>query len=247
MTERDTPARPTNRFLFLIAARAPTPGATKTRLGASIGMERAAGLYRAFLIDLARRFTPEMAAAAGHDLGWAYTPPETDFAALIERLGGLPTDGAHVVPQFGDGWGERQANLLRWGAERGYERTVLVASDSPHLRPEIAGEAFHNLEHADVVIGRVVDGGYYLIGLRGFHDVFSGVPMGTGGAADTLIARARSLGLRVAELSATFDIDEIGDIDRLVAELRPDGGIAPATWAALADLGLRSAEEERGA
>ena len=42
----------------MIAARDPVPGATKTRLGAAIGMERAATLYRAFLQDLAARLTP---------------------------------------------------------------------------------------------------------------------------------------------------------------------------------------------
>ena len=41
------------RGLLLIAAREPVPGLTKTRLGATIGMARAAELYAAFLVDLA--------------------------------------------------------------------------------------------------------------------------------------------------------------------------------------------------
>ena len=57
-------------------------------------------------------------------------------------------------------------------------------------------------------MGRTLDGGYYLIGMRGFHDVLPGVPMSTVTAAEALAARAEGLGLRLAELPVTFDIDE---------------------------------------
>lgn len=224
--------------LFLIAARAPVAGTTKTRLGAGIGMERAARLYRAFLVDLSHRFTVARAAEEGYDLGWAFTPDDADFAQLVADLGPGDVEGAHFVPQVGDGWAERQANLLRWGHDHGYDRTILIASDSPHLGAEIAVQTFTALRRSDVAIGRVGDGGYYLIGLSGFHDVFSGVPMGTGTAADDLLGRAAAMGLRIAEMPPTFDVDEIGDLARLAVELSPDGGNAPATWAALRELGL---------
>jgi glycosyltransferase A (GT-A) superfamily protein (DUF2064 family) len=120
----------------------------------------------------------------------------------------------------------------------GYERTVLIASDSPHLSVAVVRRAFSTLHDHDLAIGRVHDGGYYLIGLSGFHDVLTGVPMSTAGAADALLDRARSLGLRVAELPSTFDVDEEPDLDILHAHLDPDGAPAPATWAALRALGL---------
>jgi glycosyltransferase A (GT-A) superfamily protein (DUF2064 family) len=115
---------------------------------------------------------------------------------------------------------------------------VLVGSDSPHLTLHVAQEAFGKLLDADIVLGRTLDGGYYLIGMRGFHDVLSGVPMSTACAADALVARAAALGLALAELPPTFDIDEEGDLVHLRAELGPDGTCAPATWAALRRLGL---------
>jgi len=225
--------------LFLIAARNPVPGETKTRLGVSIGIARAATLYRAFLVDLAMRFAP----TEGYDLGWAYTPPEVDFAAVLSSLGATPAPGVHLVPQEGAGWGARQANLLRWGSEHRYQRTVLIASDSPHISSSIAHDAFAVLEDHDVVIGRVHDGGYYLIGARGRCDgLLEAVPMSTASAADALVARAATLGYRVAELPPTFDIDEEADLDRLEAALSPDGAPAPATWAALHDLSLTGAD-----
>jgi uncharacterized protein len=90
----------------------------------------------------------------------------------------------------------------------------------------------------DIAMGRTLDGGYYLIGMRGFHDVLSGVPMSTVTAAAALAARTDDLGLRLAELPLTFDIDEERDLEHLQRELAPDGAIAPATWAALRRLGL---------
>jgi uncharacterized protein len=240
MSDRqDEGANAAARGLFLIAARAPVAGMTKTRLGATIGMERAAVLYAAFLVDLAARFTPCADGDWGFDIGWAYTPADVDFARVLESIGcPCPPSAVRFVPQHGDGWDVRQAHLLRWGHDRGYARTVLVGSDSPHLTLHVAQEAFGKLLDADIVLGRTLDGGYYLIGMRGFHDVFSGVPMSTASAADALVARVTALGLGLAELPATFDIDEEGDLVHLRAELGPDGASAPATWAALRRLGL---------
>jgi rSAM/selenodomain-associated transferase 1 len=227
------------RGLLLIAAREPTPGQTKTRLGATIGMERAAALHAAFLVDLAARFTPVAEEGWGFDVAWAYTPAEADFGAVLRRIGCVcPAERVGFVPQAGDGWDVRQAHLLRWGWEHGYARTVLIASDSPQLPASVVRLAITVLEGGDVAIGRTLDGGYYLIGMRGFHDVLSGVPMSTASVADAVVARAIQRGLRLAELPATFDIDTEDDLDHLRAVLAPDGAAAPATWATLQRLGL---------
>lgn len=224
--------------LLLIAARAPVPGETKTRLGAAIGMAPAAALYRAFLVDLAVRFTPP-AGGAPYRLGWAFSPPDADFAAILAGLAaGIDLAGSLFVPQAGADWGERQTNLLRWGSGRGFRRTVLVASDSPHLCSATIAAAFAALHAHDVVFGRVHDGGYYLIGVAGFHDVLSGVPMSTSSAADALAARADALGLQCAELAPTFDVDVVADLALLRDALAADAAAAPATTAALRALGL---------
>ena len=235
--EREVNAR-TSENLLLIVARAPVAGATKTRLGATIGMERAAEIYRAFLADIAVRFTPAAGERLAHDFGWAVTPWEYDFNPVLIPAEIADRPAAMRVAQEGGDLGARLTNLFRWATERGWLRTVIMASDSPHLGREAAEAAFAALERHDVAIARVFDGGYYLIGLRGFHDVLSGTPIGTMDAADGVIARAAELGLSVGELAATFDVDIECDIAMLRAELAPDGVAAPATWAALARLGL---------
>ncbi|MDQ3043528.1 MAG: glycosyltransferase [Chloroflexota bacterium] len=230
--------------LLMIAARQPIPGQVKTRLGAAIGMEAASTLYEAFLYDLAVRFTPsEILSPRTYDLAWAYTPAECDFPRLLAKILGAPSpDHVRYVAQKGEGWGERQSNLMRWGSASGYTRTVLIASDSPQLPDTMPADAFAVLDDHDVAIGRVDDGGYYLIGLRAFHDVFSGVPMSTVSAAGALVQRAKTLNLSVAELSTTFDIDEGSDLTLLTAALAPSGAICPATWSVLRQLGLLDAQ-----
>lgn len=235
---RGTMQRP-DRGLFLIAAREPAPGKTKTRLGAAIGMERAAALYAAFLADLATRFTPRDGEDWGFDVGWAYTPAEVDFAGILRGIGCAPPSSSVLfVPQHGDGWDVRQANLLRWGHEHGYACTVLVGSDSPQLPLATIRDAFAFLAVCDVAMGHTLDGGYYLIGMRGYHDVLTGVPMSTASAAEALMARIADQGLRLALLPRTFDVDMAEDLEHLRAALAPDGETAPATWAALRRLGL---------
>lgn len=227
--------------LLMIAARAPHPGATKTRLGRTIGMDRAARLYAAFLADIAVRISPPASGGRPYDLAWTHSPPDIDFRSELRDAVGRVPDGVRFVPQIADeDWGRRQSALLAWGEAEGYERSVLIASDSPQVDPAAIMDAFTALERNDVVVGRVHDGGYYLIGQRGFREILDGVPMSTPSAAEGVIGHALRLGLAVAEVTPTFDVDIEADLDLLREHLaRCEGRDAPATWQAMHDLGLR--------
>jgi glycosyltransferase A (GT-A) superfamily protein (DUF2064 family) len=236
---------PPRRNLLIFVARAPTAGVAKTRLGRTIGMAPAARLYRAFLVDLDTRFRAaahDVLASEPFDLCWAFTPESADLSDLLAEFGEAPAASSNgfvrVQVQRGDDLGARQTNLLRWAHELGYERALVTASDSPHLPVAVIRQAFALLAEHEVTIGRVHDGGYYLLGLRGFRDVLAGVLMSVGRVADGVVARCRALGLRVAELPCTFDVDEAADLALLIEHLAPEGEAAPATWAALCELGL---------
>ncbi|HEY7029978.1 MAG TPA: TIGR04282 family arsenosugar biosynthesis glycosyltransferase [Thermomicrobiales bacterium] len=225
--------------LLIIVARAPVPGTTKTRLAATIGHDRACALYRAFLADLANRFRPSPGARVPYDLAWAFTPADADFRAILARLATGPIDAAtRFVPQGGATFNDRLTSLFRWGFLTGYQRVAIMASDSPHLPAGVAVEAFTSLATRDVTLGRVADGGYYLIGLSRFVDLFRNLPMSTGDAADAVVARAGVLGLRLGEITPSFDVDEERDLGTLRLALVPDGAAAPVTWSALRRLGL---------
>lgn len=212
-------------------AKAPRPGLAKTRLGSTIGHERAAALYRAFLQDLSARFS-----GSAYEPGWYVTPPDA-----APEMSGLIGKNTRMLFQGEGDLTERQRELFRVAAGRGEDRVVLVASDSPQLTVETVAGAFLSLQDNDLVVGPTYDGGYYLIGMRNpsktlDHGVLGGVPMSTGTELEDLISGARSRGLSVGRLAPIFDVDVEEDLRHLrtVVE-RPD---LSATRAALESLGL---------
>ena len=210
-----------------IIARSPRVGFAKTRLGRTIGHEHAIVLYRAFLRDLAARF-----ASSPFVLGWYVTPPDA-----WPEISDLTGETERVIFQRDGDLTERQRDLFAGSSGRGEKKTVLIASDSPHLSVGVVEEAFRLLDRQDLVFGPTYDGGYYLIGMRGYHDVLRDTPMSVGTELDGLVSRARLLGLSVGLLEPTFDVDVVEDLQHLrplVLE-RPD---LVATRDALASVGL---------
>ena len=217
------------RAALYIIARAPRVGFAKTRLGRTIGHERAIALYRAFLRDLAARFS-----GSPFPPGWYVTPPDAwpEISAVVGESG-------RVLFQGDGDLTERQGELFRGAKDRGEERTVLIASDSPHLAVGVVEEAFRRLDTDDLVFGPTFDGGYYLIGMRGQgpSEVLEGVPMSVGTELGGITARARLSGLSVGLLETTFDVDVVEDLEHLrpLALERTD---LQATREALESLGL---------
>ena len=151
----------------------------------------AAALYAAFLVDLAARFTPGQDEDWGFDLGWAFTPAEVDFAGVLQRIGcDPPPPAVRFVAQHGDGWDVRQTNILAWGHDQGYERTVLIASDSPQLPFAIVRDAADFLAHAEGYDGVHLDTS------MAFTDFFAEGAHG-GGFPQALVPRLRDLRERV--------------------------------------------------
>ena len=215
--------------ILYIAAKAPRAGLAKTRLGRAVGHERAVALYASFLRDLAARF-----ARAPFALGWYITPPDAwpELAPLVGAAEQESTRAARVLAQREGDWTARQQALFAGAAGRGEGPVILAASDSPHLSVETVSAAFDELDRHDLVIGPTYDGGYYLIGMRGWHDVFQGIPMGTRTVLNGISARAGRMGLSVGQVDATFDIDEEEDLEHL--RRLAAGADLPATRAALA-------------
>src|SRR5258707_15096458 len=113
-------------------------------------------------------------------------------------------------------------------------KTIVIASDAPHISHALISQAQEALDGADVVLGPAEDGGYYLIAMRKPHDVFSGIPMSTQHVLHMTVDKAHHLGLSVHLLEPLFDIDEFPDLFRLAHILQKEQPLAPATPACLA-------------
>ncbi len=217
------------RRALVIGAKEPVPGTVKTRLGRGIGDARAATLYRAFLTDLAARFR-RATAARGYDLLWAFAPALADFPALVGAADGY-------FAQEGADWTERQQHIFRWTAAHGYDQTILIASDSPHLPASAISAAFVALNTAMATLVPTYDGGYSLIGQRSGVDILGTVPMSTATVSDDLRANARERGITLHSFAATWDVDEVSDLQYLSAYLAGPHD-APATAATFHALRL---------
>lgn len=195
-----------NRLYF--AAKAPIADQVKTRLGAAIGMQEAATLYEGFVRDLAARFT-----SVPHEIAWYVTPHSWP------RLRPLVARADVVRVQRGRGWAARQANLFRDCDAADEGRVILAATDSPQLQPARVDEAFAALDSNDVVLGPTLDGGYYLVGMRRFHDIFTGAPMSKASTLVEMLKQAATQRLSVHVLEPELDVDTEQDLDLLAREI----------------------------
>ncbi|MGH9745784.1 MAG: TIGR04282 family arsenosugar biosynthesis glycosyltransferase [Candidatus Acidiferrales bacterium] len=203
-------------------AKAPRPGMVKTRLARSLPVSAVTELYRCLLDDT-------IALARALDgIEVAIMCPEADVEELVRVTGGA----VPIVPQTGSGLEAGLNSVFARFAGDASRPVIAFNSDSPHLPASILAIAFRALGECDLVVGPTHDGGYYLVGATTSHPgLFTEDVMGTTNAFESLLARARALGLTVQLTDPCYDIDELPDLKRLATELRRAPGIAPRTSA----------------
>jgi uncharacterized protein len=199
-----------------VMAKAPRPGRVKTRLAPPLTLEQSAAINVCFLRDT----TKNLAAVAGSGRAAgviSYTPVGDE--ALFDNL--LPVDFA-LIPQRGDGFGERLSGTAEDLLACGYGSVCLVDSDSPTVPAAAFEQAVDELGRAGdrIVIGPSHDGGYYLIGLKRAHrELFSGITWSTSSVFAETMAAAEAAGLEVVVLPLWYDVDDAVTLDVLTSEL----------------------------
>jgi rSAM/selenodomain-associated transferase 1 len=218
-------------------AKAPRPGAVKTRLTPSLPLQAVAAFYRCLLED-----TLALARSLGR-VEVAIMCPDSD----VNELASLAGQGARVVAQKGEGLAAGLTSVFAHFAEGHQRRTIAFNSDSPHLPRSVLEDAFETLTVRDVVVGPTHDGGYYLVGAKAFHPtLFARDGMGTSSALERLLSRARALELSVGFADPFYDIDVVDDLTRLAEELRLAPAKAPRTAVWLKEWGHAVAQLRTG-
>ena len=227
----------TDRVL-VIMAKAPRPGAVKTRLAPSLSPAAVTAFYCCLLEDtlaLVRSLC---------DVEVAIMCPDSDVNELAQLAG----DGASIVAQKGEGLAAGLTSVFAHFAEGHQRRIIAFNSDSPHLPRSVLEGAFETLAAHDVVVGPTQDGGYYLVGATASHlTLFAGDGMGTRTALERLLSRARALELSVGFADPFYDIDVADDLTRLAEELRLAPARAPRTARWLKEWGHAVAQLRTGA
>jgi hypothetical protein len=224
-----------------IMTKAPRAGTVKTRLQPPLTPAEAAELNICFLHDIADAILEVGEHAKGVGV---FTPPGSEK----EYEGVLPSH-FDLIPQRGDGFGERLTNAADDLLHLGFESCCLINSDSPTATVEAFREAEAQLQDADdrIVLGPSDDGGYYLIGMRKLNrHLFEEIDWSTERVFAQTDERAREVGLNVHVLPKFYDVDDGATLRRLCEELlrgNSRGDIAPVTTKFLAELIAREGWE----
>ena len=97
--------------------------------------------------------------------------------------------------------------------DRKYKKVIVTCSDSPFITPELIANANNALEQFETLfISPSSDGGYSLIGLNKFVDVFSAVIMSTNNVLEHTLTLAISAHLNIHKSQVVDDIDTEEDI-----------------------------------
>ncbi len=192
--------------------RHPRPGLVKVRLAKTLGKERAAEIYEAFVFDLVERFRTT---ADRRVLGFA--PNEV----LVERyFEVLCLDDYVLWAQPPATLGLRMQMFFNEFIHGPHDLVVLVSSDCPTLPEERVWQAFELLKEHDCVVGPAVSGGWYLVGMRGrCWPIFEGVAWGGPTALRQSAEKLDHLRARLALLEPWYTVDTEEELEFLRGHL----------------------------
>jgi glycosyltransferase A (GT-A) superfamily protein (DUF2064 family) len=214
------------RTRLLVVAKAPVAGLAKTRLGAEVGMQRAAELAAAALLDTIRTCTT----AVGADRCRLALEGDLAAATDADRLAAA-LDGWVVFPQRGDGLAERLAASHADLADEAPGAVVQIGMDTPQVTSAHLCEVIDGLSTDDAVLGEAEDGGWWVLGLDEprHAELLRGVPMSmpaTGTATRRTLERA---GLVVGRAAVLRDVDRAADAEA-VAAICPESSEFARSW-----------------
>ena len=217
------PAKPlatrASQCALAVMAKAPRSGKVKTRLASPLTLDQAAAINICFLRDTTENIAA--VAATGDAAGIvSYTPIGDE--ALFDNL--LPVDFT-LIPQRGDGFGERLLATAEDLLACGYGSVCLIDSDSPTVPAVAFEQAVAELARPGdrIVLGPSNDGGYYLIGLKRAHaEPFANITWSTAAVYTETIAAAKAASIETIVLPLWYDVDDAATLDVLTAELLYD-------------------------
>ena len=205
-----TSSAPPPDAAIAVFAKAPVPGAVKTRLAEVLGADAAASLHAGLV---RHALSTAVRARVGPLSLWC--APDTAhpfFARCADEF------GARLEPQLGDDLGERMRRAFE-PAWRSAVRLLLIGADCPALTAERLEAAAQALRGKDAVFVPAEDGGYVLVGLaRPLAGVFEDIPWGTAAVMTRTRERLRAAGASWTELPPLWDVDRPDDYARLQRE-----------------------------
>jgi len=207
----------------LVVAKAPVPGAVKTRLAADLGPVGAARIAAAALLDTllvcGQVFHHRVLALAGDltDTGVVDTSDLRREVAAWQVIGQCSGDlGTRLARAHMD------AAELTGGPQGRTRRVLQIGMDTPQVSARLLEDSAELLcePGIDAVLGPAEDGGWWVCGTSDPAQAaaLAGVPMSRSETGEQSLVALRSTGARVGLVSALRDLDTLDDAKVITAE-----------------------------
>jgi len=200
----------TQTKVIILFARDPVVGQVKTRLHPFLSEESIFELYTHFLHDSIQKIV--RVKSADRFIGVHPADASGFFSRLKDEC------ALEIFSQVGNDLGEKMANAFQARFAEGYERVVIIGSDSPSLPVDYIEQALSS--EKDLTIGPSTDGGYYLIGMSGkLVNVFEDVAWGSDAVLAQTLERVKKSGCSLELLPPWYDVDRPEDLKFLQTHL----------------------------
>ncbi len=200
---------------LILFAKLPRPGNVKTRLGADLGMDKAAEVYR---ILAEHAFTLADTAMSNGVKVYLFFVPDASESEMRNWVG---RDFVYC-PQQGVTLGDRMKHAFSRTFDDGSNTTAILGTDVPDLTTDVLFSSYELLSKVDIVLGPSTDGGYYLLGMnRPVKSVFDGIEWSTDRVFLQTLQLLKQQRLSFDVLPEFSDIDTKEDYEKYLARFRP--------------------------
>lgn len=214
--------------VLLVVAKAPVPGLAKTRLAGGVGVQAAADIAAAALLDTLDAVAQTPVAARVVAL-----TGDLDAAHAHDEISACLADFT-VVPQRGDDFAERLANAhVDAAATAGGLPVLQIGMDTPQVTAELMGECARQLLAADAVLGMARDGGWWVLGVTDATTAgcLRSIPMSRPDTGMATLAALSDAGANVSLVRMLADVDTVDDIEEVRRECARESRFVRATEA----------------
>jgi rSAM/selenodomain-associated transferase 1 len=119
----------------------------------------------------------------------------------------------NFYPQIEGDLGEKMYSAFKDNFDNKNQQVIIIGVDCLELNMDILQEAFLALDNHDLVIGKALDGGYYLLGLNSLKkSLFDNIKWGTNQVFSQTMSIVQTLNYSTYQLPILRDIDRAGDL-----------------------------------
>ena len=188
--------------VLMIFLKEPVEGRVKTRLGETIGYEKACNIYKEFIRILASKTKSSHWRTC---VFWDTSSPEEEPFFLQATF---PRTTSFIRQCQGD-LGQRLTHAFDWAFKQPLTQKVsVIGGDSPDFPLNVLSNSFDQLDQWDITLGPTFDGGYYLMSAKRFiPELFQNIPWSTETVFEDTCKRAKDLSLSLYTHPTWDDVD----------------------------------------